>query len=595
MLIIMYLNPNKPQEGKIYYIQKGFRDKTGKATSKNIRRLGTFAEIRDREGVSDAWAWIKAELDKENRLYKENKRKVSVNFYPDKLINKDEKRLFNIGFLILQKLYYELGIGLINDGISRRSDFRYDLDEIIRQIVLGRILWPCSKIQTHTKSSKMAFAKVVSLRSYYRALIVISDNLEYVQQRLYHYTKKILNRDTSIIYYDCTNFFFESTKETELRKPGASKENRRTPIVQFGIFMDADGLPLAFCINPGNTNEQTTLAPLEKMIGEKMNINEFIMCTDAGLSSFDNRLENDTDLRKFITVQSVKTLPEKGDKDRSAGIRSWALEPTGWKLPTEQSMEYDIRKLDKEGDKDKIFYKERWYKTVRDGETLEQRIIVSYSLKYREYQRNRRALNIAHAEKAIKNGNDKPSSKDFRKYITELNCTEDGVHIEKVKSTIDWNKIKEEEKYDGFYAVCTNLEKHKDKNGKLRHTIAEILKINHARWEIEESFRIMKLQMKSRPVYHQNDKAVKAHFALCFLSLFIIRVLEHRVENYSTDKILDAIRNMDALKIEGEGFVPTFTRTKVTDKLFEKLGFRLDNQIIMLKNLKTINAMTKKR
>lgn len=591
----MYLNQNKPQEGKIYYILKGFRDKTGKATSKNIRRLGTFAEIREREGINDAWAWIKAELDKENRQYKENKRKVSVDFDPDKLIGKDEKRLFNIGFLILQKLYYELGIGLINDGISRRSDFRYDLDEIIRQIVLGRILWPCSKIQTHTKSSKMAFAKVVSLRSYYRALIVISDNLEYVQQRLYHYTKKILNRDTSIIYYDCTNFFFESTKETELRKPGASKENRRTPIVQFGIFMDADGLPLAFCINPGNTNEQTTLAPLEKMIGEKMNINEFIMCTDAGLSSFDNRLENDTDLRKFVTVQSVKTLPEKGDKNRSAGIRSWALEPTGWKLPAEQSMEYDIRKLDKEGDKDKIFYKERWYKTVHDGETLEQRIIVSYSLKYREYQRNRRALNIAHAEKAIKNGNDKPSSKDFRKYITELNCTEDGVHIEKVKSTIDWDKIKEEEKYDGFYAVCTNLEKHMDKNGKLRHTIAEILKINHARWEIEESFRIMKLQMKSRPVYHQNDKAVKAHFALCFLSLFIIRVLEQRVENYSTDKILDAIRTMDALKIEGEGFVPTFTRTEVTDKLFEKLGFRLDNQIIMLKNLKTINAMTKKR
>lgn len=591
----MYLNPNKPQEGKIYYIVKGFRDKSGKATSKNIRRLGTLAEIRDREGVTDAWAWIKAELDKENRLDKENKRKVSVNFYPDKLINRDEKRLFNIGFLILQKLYYEMGIGLINDGISRRSDFRYDLDEIIRQIVLGRILWPCSKIQTHTRSSKMAFAKAVSLRSYYRALIVISDNLEYVQQRLYHYTKQILNRDTSIIYYDCTNFFFESTKETELRKPGASKENRRTPIVQFGIFMDADGLPLAFCINPGNTNEQTTLAPLEKMIGEKMNINEFVMCTDAGLSSFDNRLENDTDLRKFITVQSVKTLPEKGDKDRSAGIRSWALEPTGWKLPSEQSMEYDIRKLDKDGDKDRIFYKERWYKTVRDGEVLEQRIIVSYSLKYREYQRNRRALNIAHAEKAIKNGNYKPSSKDFRKYITELNCTEEGEHIEKVKSTIDWDKIKEEEKYDGFYAVCTNLEKFKDKNGKMRHTIAEILKINHARWEIEESFRIMKLQMKSRPVYHQNDKAVKAHFALCFLSLFILRVLEHRVDKYSTDKILDAIRTMDALKIEGEGFVPTFTRTEVTDKLFEKIGFRLDNQIIMLKNLKTINAMTKKR
>lgn len=591
----MYLSPNKSVEGKIYYIVKGFRDKTGKATSKNIRRLGTLAEVRDREGVNDAWAWIKAELDKENRLDRENKRKVSVDFYPEKLIKKYETRLFNIGFLIIQKLYYELGIGLINDGISRRSGFRYDLDEIVRQIVLGRILWPCSKKQTHSRSSKLAFAKTVSLRSYYRALIVISDNLEYVQQRLYHYTKDILRRDTSIIYYDCTNFFFESTKETELRKPGASKENRRTPIVQFGIFMDADGLPLAFCINPGNTNEQATLAPLEKMIGEKMDINEFIMCTDAGLSSFENRLENDSDLRKFITVQSVRTLPEKGDKDRSGGMRSWALEPTGWKLPAEQSLEYDIRKLDGAADKDKIFYKERWYKTVRNGEVLEQRIIVSYSLKYREYQRNRRALNIEHAEKAIKNGNDKPSSKDFRKYITDLNCTEDGEFVKKVKSSIDWNKVKEEEKYDGFYAVCTNLEKYEDKNGKMRHTIAEILDINRARWEIEESFRIMKLQMKARPVYHQNDKAVKAHFALCFISLFILRVLEHRVEKYSTDEILEAVRSMDALNIEGEGYVPTFTRTDITDMLFEKSGFRLDSQIIMLKNLKSINTMTRKR
>lgn len=441
----------------------------------------------------------------------------------------------------------------------------------------------------------MALCKPVSLHQYYRSLIVISDNLEYIQQRLYHYTKNILNRDTSIIYYDCTNFFFESTKETELRKPGASKENRRTPIVQFGIFMDADGLPLAFCINPGNTNEQTTLAPLEKMIGEQMDINEFVMCTDAGLSSFENRLENDSDIRKFITVQSIKSLPEKGDNNRSGGMKSWALEPTGWKLPHEESLEYDIRTLDPEADKDKIFYKERWYKTEKDGEILEQRIIVSYSLKYRQYLRNRRAINISHAEKAIRNGNDRPSSKDFRKYITSLNVTDQGEVVRKTGSTIDWNKIREEEKYDGFYAVCTNLEKHEDKNGKMRHTIREILDINRARWKIEESFRIMKLQMKARPVYHRNDKAVKAHFALCFLSLFILRVLEHRMSGVTTDTLLDALRSMDALNVEGEGFVPTFTRTDITDRLFEMAGFRLDTQIIMLKKLKSINAMTRKR
>lgn len=591
----MYLSSKAPVEGKIYYIVKGFRDKTGKSTSKNVRRLGTLAEIREREGVSDAWAWVKTQLELENARENEGKRKVNVSFSPDRVIKQYEQRLFNIGYLPLQKLYYELGIGLINDGISRRSEFGYDLDEIVRQIVLGRILWPCSKLQTWGKSSKMALCKPVSLHQYYRSLIVISDNLEYIQQRLFHYTKNILKRDTSIIYYDCTNFFFESTKETELRKPGASKENRRTPIVQFGIFMDADGLPLAFCINPGNTNEQTTLAPLERMIDERMDINEFVMCTDAGLSSFENRLENDSDMRKFITVQSIKTLPEKGDKKRSGGMKTWALEPTGWKLPNEESLEYDIRTLDPEADRDKMFYKERWYRTEKDGETLEQRIIVSYSLKYRQYQRNRRAINISHAEKAILNGNDRPTSKDFRKYITSLNVTEQGEVVQKVGSTIDWDKIREDEKYDGFYAVCTNLEKYEDKNGKIRHTIREILDINRARWEIEESFRIMKLQMRARPVYHRNDKAVKAHFTLCFLSLFILRVLEHRMPGVTTDDLLEALRTMDALKVEGEGYVPTFTRTDITDRLFEMTGFRLDTQIIMLKKLKSFNAMTRKR
>lgn len=591
----MHLNYSKPVEGKIYHFIKGFRDKNGKSTSKNVRRLGTLQEIREREGVVDAWAWIKSELELENARENEGKRKVSVSFCPDKIIEKDDRRLFNIGYLPLQKLYYELGIGLINDGITRRSEFRYDLDEIVRQIVLGRILWPCSKLQTWGKSSKMALCRPVSLHQYYRSLIVISDNLEYLQQRLYHYTGDMLRRDTSVIYYDCTNFFFESTKETGLRRPGASKENRRTPIVQFGIFMDADGLPLAFCINPGNTNEQTTLAPLERMMGERMDINEFVMCTDAGLSSFENRLENDSETRKFITVQSIKTLPEKGDRNRSGGMKTWALDPTGWRLPQEESLEYDIRTLDPERDKDKVFYKERWYKTVKDGETLEQRIIVSYSLKYRQYQRNRRAINVAHAEKAIQNGNYRPGSKDFRRYIASLNVTEDGEVIEKITTGIDRDRIREEEKYDGFYAVCTNLEKYEDKNGRMRHTIREILDINRARWEIEESFRIMKLQMKARPVYHRNDKAVKAHFALCFLSLFILRVLEHRMPGVTTDTLLESLRTMDALKVEGEGYVPAFTRTQTTDRLFEISGFRLDTQIIMLKKLKSINALTRKR
>ena len=604
----MYLSSNSPSEGKIYYIVKGFRDKTGKATSKNVRRLGTLEEIRRREGVSDAWAWVRAQVELENVRERENRRKVTVSYCPDKILGKDVRRSYNLGYLILNKLYYELGIDRICDGIGRQSKITFDLNEILRQIVICRILWPVSKLGTWKISENLVMVKPVGLHKIYRALTVLEGHLDYLQARLFHYSKELLNRNTSVIYYDCTNFFFESNVETELRKPGASKENRRTPIVQMGIFMDADGLPLAFNINPGNTNEQTTLLPSEKMLGEKMDIEEFVMCTDAGLSSGSNRLYNDTGHRKFITAQPVKTLPNSDKTKRAPGcIKDWAMDENGWRLTDDPQREYTLTEItaaeNHDKFKDAVFCKERWYKTwVTDAETgtkvpIEQRCIVSYSLKYREYQRIRREQNIDKAEKAIRNGNAGISPKNFRGYIIKDMCTGDGeVARFDAGSRIDYERVIDEERYDGFYAICTNLEEYTDRLGNRHHTIAELLKISHARWEIEETFRILKYQMKARPVYHRTDRAVKAHFALCFVSLFVYRVLEHRLGNgFTADQILSTLRSMDALHIQSEGFVPTFTRTDLTDKLFEISGFRLDTEIIQLKKLKSIIAATKTR
>lgn len=605
----MYLSTTKPTEGKPLYILKGFRDKNGKATSRSVCRLGTLAEIREREGVSDAWAWAKARLARENEKERESRRKVTVSFSPGKLVGKDEQRSYNIGYLILDSLYHELGIGRICEGVGRRSRFTYDLGEIVRQLLMMRILWPSSKLETWRLSATMALVKPVSLHHIYRSLTVIERNLDYIQSRLFHYSRDLLKRNTSVIYYDCTNFFYESERETHLRRPGASKENRRTPIVQMGIFMDADGLPLAFNINPGNTNEQTTLRPLEKMIGEKMGIEEFVMCTDAGLSSGNNRLYNDTDRRKFITVQSVRMLPNSDRTKRDPGkIRDWAMDNGGWLLPDDADTEYTLEEILKPQNReryiDQTFYKERWYKTwVNDTETgagmteLEQRCVVSFSLKYLEFQRKRRNDNIAKAEKAILNGNAPESPKNFKSYIIEDKCTADGEAAEvRAGYHIDYERVREEERHDGFYAICTNLKEHVDKGGIRHHTIPELLKINRARWEIEESFRIMKFHMKARPAYHRTDKALRAHFAICFLALFLYRVLEHRLgDAYTTDQILYTLRNMNALHIQHEGFVPTFKRTDITDKMFELSGFRLDTEIIMLKKLKSILATARAR
>ncbi len=603
----MYLSSSKPVEGKILYIVKGFRDSTGKATSKNVRRLGTLAEIREREQVSDAWAWARSQVWLENEREKDSRRKVTVTLCPEKVIAKDEQRCFNIGYLILNRIYHELGIDRICDGIGRRSKFTYDLNEIVRQLVLCRILWPSSKLETWKLAATLALVKAVKLHQIYRSLVVISRHIDYIQERLFHYSRDLLKRNTSIIYYDCTNFFFESTKETELRRPGASKENRRTPIVQMGIFMDADGLPLAFNINPGNTNEQVTLRPLEKMIGERMDIDEFIMCTDAGLSSGPNRLYNDTDKRKFITVQSVRTLPNSDKAKRDPGkIKDWAMADGGWHLPNDPDTEYTLTEIkdpkNRDAYRDLTFYKERWYKSwVDDTETgvgkveLEQRCVVSFSLKYMEYQRMRRDDNVAKAEKAIRNGNATESPKNFRSLIVEEKCTSDGVAAEKtVGYRVDYGKVKEDEAYDGFYAICTNLEQHTDKQGKTHHSIPDLLEINRARWEIEESFRIMKTQLKARPTYHRTDKAIRAHFAICFIALFVYRVLEHRLgEAFTTDQIMGGLRKMEALHVQSDGFIPTFKRTALTDKMFEISNFRLDTEIIPLKKLKSIIAMTR--
>ncbi len=437
-------------------------------------------------------------------------------------------------------------------------------------------------------------------------MIAVERSLDYIQSRLFHYSRTVIERNTSVIYYDCTNFYFESTVETALRRPGASKENRRTPIVQMGIFMDADGLLLALNINPGNTNEQVTLRPLEQMIGERMGIEEFVMCTDAGLSSGGNMAYNDTEFRKFITVQSVKTLPDTEGKSKSSGkIKTWAMADEGWYLPNGKTAEYTLTEILKPENhttyKDKIFYKERWYPTwVKDAQTgtevkLEQRCIISFSIKYREYQRHHRALNIAKAEKAITHGNAADSPKNFRSLLKEIKCTPSG-EVAEVQAgyEIDYDRVEEEEKYDGFYAVTTNLEEHIDALGKSHNAISHILNINRARWEIEESFRIMKTQMRARPVYHRKDEAIKAHFATCFIALFLYRILEHRLgQAFTTVQIINTLRTMNALHIPTEGLVPTFTRTDLTNKLFEISGFRLDTEIITLKKVKSIIAATK--
>jgi transposase len=385
---------------------------------------------------------------------------------------------------------------------------------------------------------------------------------------------KVVKRNSNILFYDCTNYFFEIEEAEGLKQYGPSKEHKPNPIVQMGLFMDGNGIPLAFSISKGNTNEQQTLKPLEEKILEDFKLSKFVVCTDAGLASNDNRKFNDKDDRAFITTQSIKKLKNH--------LKDWALSPEDWRLCGDNKT-YNLNELDDIEDLDKVFYKERWIK--ENG--LEQKLLVTYSIKYRNYHRKIRNSQIERALKVIKNPAKlkKSNQNDYKRLIKSTNFTHDGEIAKKVSYNIDTNLILKEEAFDGFYAVCTNLEDDAE----------DIVKVNRRRWEIEESFRIMKSEFKARPVFLSRDDRIEAHFTTCFLSLVIYRLLEKKLdEKYTCNEIIDNLRDMNFNEIKAEGYVPSYTRTDFTDDLHDAFGFRTDYEIVTLKEMKKIFKATKK-
>ena len=552
----------------LYVVKSVYHNK--KRTNKVVEKLGTYDKLKENLN-EDPIVWAKNYVKELNKQEKDGTRNVLVKYSPTKIIEKNQQNSFNGGYLFLEKIYYELGLNDICKDISQKYKFEYDLDNILSRLVYGRIIFPASKLATNDLSKKFIEQPNFELQHIYRSLEVISKETDFIQSELYKNSLKISKRNTNILYYDCTNYFFEIEQESGLRQYGPSKEHRPNPITQMGLFMDGDGVPLAFNISSGNTNEQVTLTPLEEKILEDFKLSKFIVCTDAGLASYANRKFNDKNERAFITTQSIKKLKKY--------LMEWALSSNGWRLPGDNK-EYSINEIDENEEifKDKIFFKERWIKE----NDLEQKLIVTYSLKCKKYQRQIRNSQIERAKNAISTKTfklDKCNQNDFKRFIKRTNITTEGEIAEKKILSINNEIIEKEEKFDGFYGVCTNLEDNAE----------EIIKVNQRRWEIEESFRIMKSEFKARPVYLSRDDRITAHFTTCFLSLVLLRFLEKRLEEkYSSSKIIDCLREMNFMESIGNGYIPIYTRTDLTDDLHDKFGFRTDYQIITNSSLKKI-------
>ena len=546
-------------------------------TSEVVRCFGSRMELLKQDlGGLDPEDWVRAEIAKMNEVEKQGE--VFFSLSERKRIPKGEQRNFHIGHFFLTGLYHGLGLDKLSQNISAKHKFKYDLDAILSMLVYARILFPGSKRASVIDSKQLYGIAQVEGHQVYRALDVLALHSNEIQAEIYKNSAKLIKRKTSILYYDCTNYFFEISGPGGLRQYGIAKDHKPNPLVQMGLFMDAGGVPLAFSIHPGNVNEQTTLRPLEEKILKDFECSKFVVCTDAGLASTANRKYNTKGDRAFVTVQSVKKLKKH--------LKEWALSPEGWRLPDSEDL-YSLSELDEEKDKEKIFYKERWI----NENNLEQRLIVSYSLKYKEYKESVREGHIERAIRAIGRG-EKSSKKvnpnDFRRFIGSVKYTGDGEVAERTKLYLDEEQIGKERQYDGFYAVCTNLE------GDAK----EIIRINKNRWQIESCFKVLKSEFKSRPVNLQKDDRIHAHFLTCFIALIIFRILKLKLNEkgkiFTDESLTDTLRAMGISYISKQGYVPHYTPDEKTDRLHDFVGFNTDTEIIRTSTLKKYLVKAKK-
>lgn len=574
----MRVTTSKSKNAESFYISKGYINDKGVSTSVIIRKLGTLKELLPEHGPTrdDVLAWAKEEARLETLKYKQEQehRLVQITFHADRQLDFDKQTFFRGGYLFLQSVYYQLQMNKICRKLKQKYKFKFDINAILSDLIYTRILEPCSKRSSYNAASEFLENPSYGLHDVYRALDVLGSECDLIQAEVYKNSHFLGKRNDKILYYDCSNYYFEIEQEDGSKKYGKSKEHRPNPVIQMGLFMDGDGIPLAFSLFPGNANEQTSLKPLEKKVLGDFGCQKFIYCSDAGLGSESIREYNHMGERAYIVTQSIKKL-KKEEKE-------WALNGQGFKRVSDDTP-VDITKLSK--DDKGLYYKDEPYTTKK----LHQRLIITYSPKYALYQKSIRDKQVERAQKMLDSGSAKKNRKnpnDPARFIGTMAVTEEGESAS-VQHYLDENKISEEAQYDGLYAVCTDL---------LDDEAGDILKVSEGRWQIEECFRIMKTDFSARPVYLQDENRIKAHFLICFLALIIYRFLEKKLDSkYTCEELIDTLKAMNFAEVQEQGFIPLYKREPVTDALHEACGFRTDYQFITKSKMKTIQKQSKGR
>ena len=572
----MNLHITKSKNSESFYIAKSYVKANGSTSSMIVRKLGTLNQLLEKHGPTrdDVLAWAKNEVKIETEKYKKEKdtRTVLIPFHADRQLDYGKQTFYRGGYLFLQSVYYGLHLNKTCRKLRDRYKFKYDINAIFSDLIYARVLEPASKRSSFKTASEFMEKPTYELHDVYRALDVLGTECDFIQSEIYKNSHFIGQRNDKILYYDCTNYYFEIEQEDGDKKYGKCKEHRPSPIIQMGMFMDGDGIPLAFSLFPGNTNEQKSLKPLEQKVIQDFGCQRFIYCSDAGLGSESIRNYNHMGERAFIVTQSIKKLP--------AEDKAWALSKEGFRRVSDNKP-VDITTLSK--DNTELYYKDEPY----TPKTLHQRLIVTYSPKYARYQKSIRDGQVERAKKMIASGSAKKQRKNPNapaRFIGSMAATAAG-EAAKIRHYLDEDKIENEAIYDGLYAVCTDL---------LDDDVSDILKVSEGRWQIEECFRILKTDFSARPVYLQDENRIKAHFLICFLSLLFYRILEKRLDyKYTCEEILDTLKEMNFAEVQEQGFIPLYKRLKITDELHGVSGFRTDYQFITKSQMKTIQKKSK--
>lgn len=574
----MRISIRKSKNFEFIYIIKDIYS-NGSRTTKTVEKLGKINELCSEKNLTreQVIEWAKSRAKKLTADEKNENSNIIIPFSSNRIIDLNTERKFNCGYLFLQSIYYQLKLDNICRNIKNRYKFDFDLNAILSDLIYSRILCPSSKRSSFQFASTLLEKPKYELHDVYRALSVLAKESSYIQSELYKNSHFVKQRNTSTLYYDCTNYYFEIEEEDGIKQYGKGKENRPNPIVGMGLMMDGDGIPLAFDMYEGNKNEQVTLKPLEKRIIKDFELSKFIYCSDAGLASKKNKEFNSIGDRAYIITQSLKKLKKD---DREVALRHEGfLEVDGSSQKRVSIDEIDFESIE---NKERLFYKE-----LPLEKPMKERLIVTFSPKYALYQKKIRENQLERAMKMIKNGKLKKARKnpnDPARFIEKITTNENGEVIEE-HYVMNIQKIKEEEMYDGFYAITTNLED---------DDIKTIIAVSERRWQIEECFRIMKTDFKARPVYVQKEDSIEAHFLTCFISLIIYRLLADKLGNrYTVNETIKTLRNMEVVDINYNGYIPAYKRTTLTDELHEKYGFRTDYEIIGKKKMRNIIKNTK--